>query len=59
MPDDDSDATRALYTAERLENRGDYAGACKIIQEALEKHPENDALAKKYKDLLATICWRC
>jgi len=48
-----------LFKAEFLENHGDYAGACRIIQEALANDPGNKELAKKHESLLEIICWRC
>jgi len=59
MPDHEPTSLKSLYNAEFLENHGDYAGACRIIQEALTNDPGNKELAKKHESLLEIICWRC
>ena len=59
MPEHDPSSLKSLYSAEFLENHGDFAGAYRVILEALVKDPGNVDLDKKRKELLDIICWRC
>ena len=55
----ESNPRQALAKAGYLENHGDFVGAYRVIQEARMDDPANEELAKKGKELLSILCWRC
>jgi hypothetical protein len=59
MTEHDPSSKKSLYRSEFLENHGDFAGAYRVILEAMAKDPGNADLDKKRKELLDIICWRC